>query len=68
VNGARFLEHVVVAFLYKIHTVLTDNGMAFVDLPKNRENAMNIYFGDHIFDCLCHGTGVQHKLTKPYLS
>jgi len=29
VNGAAFLRKVVKAFPYKIHTVLTDNGMAF---------------------------------------
>lgn len=35
-EGAAFLRNVVAAFPYKIHTVLTDNGMAFADLPKNR--------------------------------
>lgn len=35
-NGAAFLRNVVQAFPYKIHTVLTDNGMAFADLPKTR--------------------------------
>jgi len=38
-NGADFLRNVVKAFPYKIHTVLTDNGMAFADLPKNRSGA-----------------------------
>ena len=33
-NGAEFLRGVVEAFPYAIHTVLTDNGMAFADLPK----------------------------------
>jgi hypothetical protein len=36
-EGSAFLRNVVAAFPYKIHTVLTDNGMAFADLPKNRE-------------------------------
>ena len=36
-EGAAFLGNVVAAFPYKIHTVLTDNGMAFADLPKNCE-------------------------------
>ena len=36
-NGAAFLRNVVAGFPYKIHKVLTDNGMAFADLPKNRE-------------------------------
>ena len=35
-NGANFLRSVVEAFPYAIHTVLTDNGTAFADLPKNR--------------------------------
>jgi hypothetical protein len=35
-NGADFLGGVVDAFPYAIHTVLTDNGMAFADLPTNR--------------------------------
>jgi hypothetical protein len=39
-NGAAFSREVVVAaFPYAIHTVLTDNGMAFADLPKNRGRA-----------------------------
>ena len=36
INGADFLRGVVEAFPYAIHTVLTDTGMAFADLPKNR--------------------------------
>ncbi len=36
-NGADFLRGVVEAFPYAIHMVLTDNGMAFADLPKNRD-------------------------------
>ena len=36
INGADFLRGVVEAFPCAIHTVLTDNGMAFADLPKNR--------------------------------
>jgi transposase len=35
-NGAAFLRQVVAAFPYRLHTVLTDNGMAFADLPRNR--------------------------------
>jgi hypothetical protein len=36
-NGAEFLRNVVSAFPYAIHTVLTDNGMAFADLQKKPE-------------------------------
>jgi transposase-like protein len=36
--GSAFLRSVVEVFPYKIHTVLTDNGMAFADLPKYRDS------------------------------
>ena len=41
-EGAAFLRNVVAAFPYKIHTVLTDNGMAFADLPKNCEGPAGV--------------------------
>jgi transposase-like protein len=67
-NGAAFLRAVVAAFPYQIHTVLTDNGMAFADLPKNRGRhpAMEAIFGGHIFDRVCHQHGIEHRLTQPY--
>lgn len=64
-NGAAFLRNVVQAFPYKIHTVLTDNGMAFADLPKNRTGPTAMCFG-HIFDRVCAENGIEHRLTKPY--
>lgn len=64
-NGAAFLRNVVQAFPYKIHTVLTDNGMAFADLPKNRTGPTAMCFG-HIFDRVCGENGIEHRLTKPY--
>ena len=67
-NGAGFLQGVVAAFPHAIHTVLTDNGMAFADLPKNRGRhlAMEPMFGSHIFDRVCKQHGIRHRLTKPY--
>jgi len=67
-NGANFLRGVVSAFPYVIHTVLTDNGMAFADLPKNRGRypATEAMFGGHIFDRVCKEHSILHKLTKPY--
>ncbi len=67
-NGAAFLREVVQVFPYRIHTVLTDNGMAFADLPKNRGRYPEIeaIFGGHIFDRVCHEHGIEHRLTKPY--
>lgn len=65
-NGAEFLRGVIKAFPYKLHTVLTDNGMAFADLPKNRNGPTRRYLGAHIFDRVCTENGITHRLTKPY--
>jgi transposase InsO family protein len=64
-NGAAFVREVVAAFPYRIHTVLTDNGMAFADLPKYRDGPTARWMG-HIFDRVCREHGIEHKLTKPY--
>lgn len=65
-EGAAFLRNVVEVFPYKIHTVLTDNGMAFADLPKNRTGPSRRFLGPHIFDRVCIANGIEHRLTKPY--
>jgi transposase InsO family protein len=67
-HGAAFLRQVVEVFPYKLHTVLTDNGMAFADLPKNRGRYPEIeaIFGGHIFDRVCEEHGIEHRLTRPY--
>lgn len=45
--------------------MLTDNGMAFADLPKNRDGPTAMW-GKHIFDGVCNEHGIQHKLTRPH--
>jgi hypothetical protein len=49
-NGAAFLRQAVEVLPYRIRTVLTDNGMAFVDLPKYRGRypEIEVIFGGHI--------------------
>jgi transposase-like protein len=64
-EGSAFLKNVVEVFPYKIHIVLTDNGMAFADLPKNRARPTRL-LGPHIFDRVCIEHGIEHRLTKPY--
>ena len=49
---------------YKIHTVLTDNGIQFTDLPKNRFG-LSARWRVHMFDMLCDANGIEHRLTKP---
>ena len=66
-NGAAaraFLDELVAAVPYQIHTVLTDNGIQFADLPKNRDGPTARMRG-HPFDRLCWEHGVEHRLTKP---
>ncbi len=63
--GANFLRAVAEAFPYHIHTVLTDNGTAFADLPKNRSGPTAMWRG-HPFDRACGDLGIEHRLTKPY--
>jgi hypothetical protein len=65
-EGSAFLENVVDVFPYQIHTVLTDNGMAFADLLKNRNGPSRRFLGPHIFDRVCIANGIEHRLTKPY--
>src|SRR5215203_3989187 len=64
-NGAAFLREVIAVFPYAIHTVLTDNGMAFADLPQYRDGPTATWMG-HIFDRVCQENGIAHKLTRPY--
>ena len=66
-NGADFLRGVVAAFSYAIHTVLTD-GMAFADLPRNRNGSTGRCLGAHIFEGVRAENAITHKLTKPYHS
>jgi transposase-like protein len=65
-EGAAFLRNVVTTFPYQIHIVLTDNGMAFADLPKNRDGFTRRFLGPHIFDRVCIEHGIEHRLTQPY--
>ena len=62
--AAAFLEALVEAVPYRIHTVLTDNGIQFADLSKNRQGPTARFRG-HPFDRLCHLHGIEHRLTKP---
>jgi transposase-like protein len=63
-TACSFLEALVAALPYKIHTVLTDNGIQFADLPKNR-SGLTARFRGHPFDRACRKFGIEHRLTKP---
>jgi transposase-like protein len=62
--AAAFLEALVGTVPYRIHTVLTDNGIQFADLPKNRGGLTGRWRG-HPFDRICRRHGIGHRLTQP---
>jgi transposase-like protein len=56
--AAEFLRHLIAAVPYKIHTVLTDNGIQF----KNREQDRTAM--EHIFGRTCRDNDIEHRATK----
>src|SRR5947207_14275856 len=63
-TAVRFLEALTAAVPYRLHTVLTDNGIQFADLPKNRDG-WTARYRVHRFDQICRANGIEHRLTKP---
>ena len=59
VVAAEFLRRVLDKLPYKVHTVLTDNGVQFT------LQAHQSFPGGHSFDRVCRAYGVEHRLTKP---
>lgn len=60
-TGARFLRGVIKAFPYALHTVLTDNGVAFTQCAATKFD-----YRVHVFDRVCRQHSIVHKLTRPY--
>jgi transposase-like protein len=58
----EFLEHLLKAVPYRIHTILTDNGIQFAEQPRNRNTAWSRQMR---FDMICDANGIEHRLTKP---
>ena len=63
-TARAFLEALVAAVPYRVEIVLTDNGIQFADLPKNRSGATARLRG-HPFGRACREHGIEHRLTKP---
>jgi transposase InsO family protein len=58
----EFLEHLLSIIPYRIHTILTDNGIQFAEQPRNRNTAWSRPMR---FDMICEAHGIEHRLTKP---
>ena len=48
---------------YKIHTVLTDNGVQFTFPPRYADGPTARYM-THMFDVRCRENGIEHRLTR----
>jgi transposase InsO family protein len=70
---ADFLHALIQAVPYKIHTVLTDNGLHFTDPRGNGWSPTEIKhmierkepFRAHAFELACARNDIDHRLTKP---
>jgi transposase InsO family protein len=63
-TAVSFLEALIEAAPYRLHTILTDNGIQFADLPRNRDG-WTARYRVHRFDLICRAHGIEHRLTKP---
>jgi hypothetical protein len=71
--AADFLRHLIAAVPYKIHTVLTDNGIHFtipggagLTVGEIKEAiARGALFRAHAFELVCAKNDIDHRLTKP---
>lgn len=59
VAATEFLWRVLDKWLYRMHTILTDNGVPFT--PQIHQ----FLPGEHSFDRVCREYGVEHRLTTP---
>lgn len=64
VTASAFLAALIEAVPYKIHTVLTDNGIQFTFPPRYADGPTARY-ATHMFDMRCRENGIEHRLTKP---
>jgi Integrase core domain len=62
-SASAFLTALIKAVPYKIHTVLTDNGVQFTFPPRYADGPTARYM-THMFDMRCRENGIEHRLTK----
>lgn len=63
VTASEFLTALIAAVPYKIHIVLTDNGIQF-RLPPRYAEGPTAQFVTHMFALRCRENGIQHRFTK----
>jgi transposase InsO family protein len=63
VTASAFLVALIKAVPYKIHTVLTDNGIQF-RLPPRYADGPTARWSTHMFGLRCEENGIEHRCTK----
>lgn len=63
VTASAFLVALIAAVPYKIHTVLTNNGIQFT-FPPRYAGGPTATWMTHIFDMGCNENGIERRLTK----
>ena len=63
VTASVFLVALIEAVPYRIHTVLTDNGIQF-RLPPRYADGPTARFVTHMFGMRCRENGIEHRFTK----
>ena len=63
VTASAFLEALVAAVPYRIHTVLTDNGIQFRFAPRYADGPTARYM-THMFAMRCQDHGIEHRFTR----
>lgn len=59
----EFLQHMLEAVPYQVHTILTDNGIQFAEQPGTATPRLSSR--PMRFDMICEANGIEHRLTKP---
>ena len=63
VAASDFLVALIAAVPYKIHTILTDNGIQFRFAPRYADGPTARYM-THMFAMRCRENGIEHRFTK----
>jgi transposase InsO family protein len=63
ITASAFLVALIEAVPYKVHTVLTDNGVQFRYPPRYATGPTARYMM-HMFDTRCRENGIEHRFTK----
>ena len=63
VTASAFLTALIAAVPYKIHTILTDNGIQFRFAPRYADGPTARYT-THMFHMRCRENSIEHRFTK----